>query len=117
MAVIWVEESTVKLAALTPPKATLVAPVKISPVMITLVPTGPRVGEKLEIAGTKRKATLLASVPLGVTTWTLPLVAPAGTVVVISELETTVKVAAVPLKLTLVVALPLGSVNEPRSAL
>jgi hypothetical protein len=44
-------------------------------------------------------------------------VAPAGTVVVISELETTVKVAAVPLKLTLVVALPLGSVNEPRRAL
>jgi hypothetical protein len=45
---------------------------------------------------------LLESVRLGVTTWTFPLLAPAGTVVVISELETTVKTAAVPLKLTLV---------------
>ena len=46
-------------------------------------------------------ATLLLSVPLGVTTLTVPLVAPAGTVVVISELETTLKTAAVPLKVTL----------------
>src|ERR1022692_2362052 len=52
--------------------------------------------------GTTRKDALLESVPLGVTTWTFPLVAPAVTVVVISELETTVKTAAVPLKLTLV---------------
>src|ERR1039457_833028 len=52
--------------------------------------------------GTTRKAALLDSVPLGVITWTFPLLAPAGTVVVISELETTVKTAAVPLKLTLV---------------
>jgi hypothetical protein len=44
---------------------------------------------------------LLESVPLGVTTWTSPVVAPAGTVVVISELETTVKVAATPLNLSL----------------
>jgi len=44
---------------------------------------------------------LLESVRLGVTTWTLPVVAPAGTVVVIKELETTVKTAAVPLKVTL----------------
>src|ERR1022692_844339 len=49
-----------------------------------------------------RKGTLLESVPLGVTTWTVPVVAPVGTVVVISELETTSKTAAVPLKLTLV---------------
>ena len=48
------------------------------------------------------KGTLLVSVPLGVTTWTLPVVAPAGTSVVIKELETTVNVAAVPLKVTLV---------------
>jgi len=48
------------------------------------------------------KGTLLTSVPLGVATWTFPVVAPAGTVVVISESETTVNVATVPLKLTLV---------------
>src|ERR1019366_10127521 len=52
--------------------------------------------------GSTRKDTLLESVPLGVTTLTSPVVAPAGTVVVISEPETTVKVAAAPLKLTLV---------------
>src|ERR1019366_5848713 len=52
--------------------------------------------------GTTRKDALLESVPLGVTTWTFPLLSPAGTVVVISELDTTSKTAAVPLKLTLV---------------
>ena len=48
--------------------------------------------------GVTRKFMLLESMPLCVTTWTLPVVAPAGTVVVITELETTVNVAAVPLK-------------------
>jgi hypothetical protein len=48
------------------------------------------------------KGTLLVSVPPGVITATEPLVAPAGTLVVISELETTVNAAAVPLKVTLV---------------
>lgn len=43
-----------------------------------------------------RKTMLLVSVPLGVVTCTLPVVAPEGTVVVISELETTVNVAGVP---------------------
>ena len=40
--------------------------------------------------------------PLGVATWTLPVVAPVGTVVVISEGETTVNAAAMPLNVTLV---------------
>jgi len=40
---------------------------------------------------------LLASVPLGVVTSTLPVVAPVGTLVVISVLDTTLKPAAVPL--------------------
>jgi hypothetical protein len=48
------------------------------------------------------KGQLLDSVPPVVTTWTLPVVAPVGTVAVISELETTLKTAGVPLKLTLV---------------
>ena len=46
--------------------------------------------------------TLLESVLPGVTTLTSPVVAPAGTVVVISELDTTVKLAAMPLNVTLV---------------
>jgi hypothetical protein len=45
---------------------------------------------------------LLDSVPLGATTLTAPVVAPVGTVVVISVAETTVNVAAVPLNVTLV---------------
>src|ERR1035441_6472385 len=52
--------------------------------------------------GNTRKDTLLESVPLGVTTWRSPVVAPAGTVAVISELDATVKFPALPLKLTLV---------------
>jgi len=45
---------------------------------------------------------LLESVPPAVTTCTVPVVAPDGTVVLISEPETTVKLAATPLKVTLV---------------
>jgi hypothetical protein len=48
------------------------------------------------------KGTLLDSVPPGVTTSTVPVVAPDGTVVVISVADTTVNTAAVPLKVTLV---------------
>ncbi len=43
-----------------------------------------------------------ASVPLEVLTSTVPVVAPVGTVVAISDSETTVKVAAVPLNVALV---------------
>jgi len=42
-------------------------------------------------------------VPLGIVTSTLPLVAPAGTVVVISVAETIVNIVGAPLKVTLVV--------------
>jgi hypothetical protein len=48
------------------------------------------------------KATLLESAALGVTTSTVPLVAPVGTVVVIKYLDTTVNVAAMPSNVTLV---------------
>jgi hypothetical protein len=51
--------------------------------------------------GTTWKGTLLKSVPLGVTTLTSPVVAPVGTVAVISELDATLKAANMPLKLTL----------------
>jgi hypothetical protein len=52
--------------------------------------------------GATRNTTLLESVLLDVTTTTGPLVAPAGTVVLITELASTVNVAGVPLKVTLV---------------
>src|SRR5580658_7120039 len=49
-----------------------------------------------------RKGKLLTSMRFGVVTLSLPVVAPVGTVVVISELDTTLNLAAVPLKVTLV---------------
>jgi len=57
-----------------------------------------------------RKGTLLDNVPFGVATWTVPVVAPAGTVAAISEGRTTVKAAGVPLNVTLVV--PVRSVPK-----
>ena len=51
---------------------------------------------------TIRKPVLLLRVPLGVVTKTKPLVAPAGTVAAISELDTTVNTAVVPLNVTMV---------------
>lgn len=55
-------------------------------------------------------AALPDGVPRRVTTCTLPLVAPTGTVVVMSDGETTVKTAAVPLKVTRVA--PVKSVPQ-----
>jgi hypothetical protein len=48
------------------------------------------------------KGTLLERVPPGVTTSTVPVVAPVGTVVVIHDSDFMVNVAGVPLKVTLV---------------
>ena len=70
--------------------------------MTTLVPGAPLAGEKLEIVGVTRNITLLESVPPLVTTC-IVVVAPAGTVVAMSEPDTLVNVALVPLKVTLVV--------------
>jgi hypothetical protein len=52
VAVISVEEFTVKVVAETPLNLTDVAPVKLLPVIDTIVPTGPEVGVKLVIVGT-----------------------------------------------------------------
>src|SRR5438046_2660309 len=101
VAVIAVAEPTVKLA-LVPLNSTALAPVKLVPLMVTLVPTGPLRGVKLEIVGglmTVKLAALLA-VPSEVVTLIGPLVAPAGTVAVIAVAEFTVKLALVPLNST-----------------
>ena len=76
---------TVKLVALVPLNLTEVAPVKFVPVITTLVPTGPLVGEKLVIVGDPITVKLLAlvAVPPGVVTAITPVVAPEGTVAVI----------------------------------
>jgi hypothetical protein len=76
---------TVKVVALVPLNSTEVAPVRLVPVMVTLVPTGPLVGEKLVMVGEPITVKLLAlvAVPPGVVTAMGPVVAAAGTIVVI----------------------------------
>ncbi len=71
--------------ALVPLNLTDVAPLRLVPVITTLAPTGPLVGEKLVIVGAATTVKLLAlvAVPPGVVTAIVPLVAPAGTVAVI----------------------------------
>src|SRR5205823_6182740 len=79
------------------------------PLIVTLVPTGPLPGVKLEIVGglmTVKLAALLA-VPSEVVTLIGPLVAPAGTVVVIAVAELTVKLVLTLLNSTAVAPLKL----------
>jgi hypothetical protein len=64
--------------------------------------------------GSTRNDTLLASMPLGVTTLTSPVVAPAGASVMISERGMPVKVAGVPLKLTSAAPVSLASEVDGR---
>jgi hypothetical protein len=98
-AVIWVSELTVKVVALVFLNFTSVAPVRLVPVMITEVPTGPVIGTKEVIVGAGTVVTVkfpgLVAVPSGVVTLILPVVAPFGTVAVICVSEFTVKLAEV----------------------
>jgi len=92
IAVIEVAEFTVKVAV-TPLNRTAVAPVKLVPLTVTLVPTGPLVGAKLVMVGglaVTVKALLLVAVPPGVVTLICPVVAPVGTVAAIDVAEVTV---------------------------
>src|SRR5439155_1265921 len=92
-----VAEWTGKLG-LVPLNSTALAPVKLVPLIVTLVPTGPLAGVKLVTVGGLMTVKLLAllAVPSGVVTPIGPLVAPAGTVAVIVVAEPTVKLAFVP---------------------
>src|SRR5439155_898416 len=83
--------------ALVPLNSTALAPVKLVPLIVTLVPTGPLAGVKLVTVGGLMTVKLLAllAVPSGVVTPIGPLVAPAGTVAVIVVAEPTVKLASV----------------------
>ena len=82
VAVTCVSEFTVKLVAITPPNVTFVVCVRLTPVIVTGVVTGPLVGLKLRICGVTRNGLLLVKVPVGVVTVTEPVVAPLGTVAV-----------------------------------
>lgn len=79
VAVSELSRKTLNVVAATPPKVTFVAPVKLLPVMVTEVPTGPLVGEKLLIFGITRNLVMLERMPLGVVTVTGPVRAPVGT--------------------------------------
>ena len=103
VAVIAVAEFTAKLA-LVPLNRTAVAPMKFAPLIVTLAPTGPLVGVKLEIVGGLMTVKLFAllAVPPEVVTLIGPLEAPAGTVAVMAIAEFTAKLALVPLNSTAV---------------
>src|SRR5262249_56013239 len=74
---------TVNVATL-PPNATAVAPVKFVPLIVTAVPTGPLAGAKEVTAGVTVNRVVVTKGPLlGVETVMGPVVAPAGTAVVI----------------------------------
>jgi len=92
----WVSESSVKLAAGVPLKVMLVTPVKLVPVIVTLVPIGPLEGVKDVILGgaSTVKFVALCLVPSALVTLIGPVVAPLGTVARIWRFETTVKVVA-----------------------
>jgi hypothetical protein len=86
----------------TPPKLTLVLPVKFAPVIVTVVPMVPLAGVKPVMAGAVETTKLpaLVAVPSGVVTAIDPVVAPLGTVAEIFVEEFTVNVALTPLNLT-----------------
>ncbi|MGA9162630.1 MAG: hypothetical protein WB297_17440, partial [Actinomycetota bacterium] len=102
---------TVKPGAFTLLNETAVAPVKLVPLIVTEVPTGPLVGLNEEIVGAPVVVTMkfveLVAVPSGLVTAIGPVVAPAGTVAVIFCALSIVNVADVPLKVTLVTFGPL----------
>ena len=83
VAVTWVSEWTVNVASF-PSNVTLVGCVKLTPVIVTTVPTGPLGGLKLLICGETRNFGVLVSVTPEVVTVTKPVVAPAGTLALTS---------------------------------
>jgi hypothetical protein len=88
-----VDETTEKLAGF-PLNVTRVVPDRFVPVIVTVVFTRPEVGLKPEIVGAEDvlvtvKLAELVPVPFGVVTEIVPLAAPAGTVAVSDESETT----------------------------
>jgi len=96
---------TVKLLAALPLKATAVAPVKLAPVITTVVPTGPLAGLKLNMVGGAVTTKLLAevAVPPGVVRLIFPLLEPLATTAVTCVALFTEKLeAAIPPNVTAV---------------
>ena len=115
-AVMVVDESTTTLVAATPPIVTLVAPVKVAPVIVNGVPptVEPVTGETEEIIGSAKyiNAFDAVAVPFGVVTATLaaPTVPAGVTAVMLVDESTTTLVAATPPIVTLVAPVKLAPV-------
>jgi len=93
VAVMWVALVTVNPVAALRLNATEVAPVKLVPVMITAVLTGPLPGLNAEIVGPDALTVKLVdevAVPFGVVTLMLPVVVPFATAAVICVALSTV---------------------------
>jgi hypothetical protein len=75
--------------AAVPPNVTALDPVKEAPLMVTLAPTGPLGGLKLDTVGPTAKLVELSAVPVPVVTLIGPVVAPDGTIAVIWVSELT----------------------------
>jgi hypothetical protein len=86
----------------TPLKRTVGEPPMFEPLIVTVVPLAPLVGENEDTAGEARmvRIELEVTVPCGVVIETGPLVAPAGTTAVNCVSEPGVNVAATPLNET-----------------
>lgn len=126
--------AAVTVARVAPKKTMLLAGValKFVPVSVRDVLTGPKLGVKEEMVGSKGEVTVkllgLLTVLQSAVTATVPVVAPDGTVVVMLVAVLAVTIAVVPLNLTLLLAgvalkfvpmmvmvvptLPLGGLNE-----
>ena len=91
-----------KEVAFWPLNLTAVVPVKLEPLIVIVVPTGPLVGEKLVIVGNGLKVDPEVAVPFGFVTLIVPVVASTGTVAVIWVVELIVKLADAPLNVTVV---------------
>ena len=113
-AVIVVALTTVKVVAAVPPKLTAVAPLRLVPVIVTVVKLAPYVGvNELKAGGDIQVNPAFVIVPPGVVTLTFPVV-PDPTTAVIWVAELTVKeVAAVPPKLTADVVKPVPEKPVP----
>jgi len=102
-AVMVVAFTTVNDVATVPPKLTAVAPVKLVPVMVTVVPLPTLVGVNEEMVGAAINVNPpKVAVPPGVVTLTLPEVPIPTTAVIVFASTTVNDVAAVPPKLTAV---------------
>ena len=97
----------VKIVAATLPTFTLVAPVKLVPVIVIVVPpaTGPEIGATVVMVGSAtyvNAAVLVATPPAVVTTTSFAPAVPAGVTAVIEEAVATTLVAATPPTFTVV---------------